>query len=45
MTDVWRERTPQIIEIAGVAPVKVLADDCDVRGFDVFHHYLTTYET
>ena len=30
MTNVWRERAQQILEIAGVATVKVLADDRDV---------------
>jgi hypothetical protein len=45
VTNVWRERAQQILEITGVATVKVLADDRDVCGFDVFHLYLLTYGT
>jgi 1,6-anhydro-N-acetylmuramate kinase len=45
VTNVWRERAQQILEIAGVATVKVLADDRDVCGFDVFHLYLSTCGT
>jgi hypothetical protein len=45
VTNVWRERAQQILEITGVATVKVLADDRDVYGFDVFHLYLSTYGT
>jgi hypothetical protein len=45
VTNVGRERAQQILEIAGVATVKVLADDRYVCGFDVFHLYLSTSGT
>ena len=45
VTNVWRQRAQQVLEIAGVATVEVFADDRDVCGFDVFNLYLLTHGT